>query len=96
MSTSRLRRTISLLSLGAEIFGWMEIQVHVNMVDRQLQSTFNVDLSSNLLASRVKTEKWVSVGVLRVGRAKECPNKRHSKVKRIMVLKRCQVSSEIS
>ena len=72
MSAIRLRRTTSLLSLGPGIFGWMATQVHNNMVDRQLQNTPNVDLSSNLSASRVKNEKWVSVGVLGgVGRAKE-------------------------
>jgi hypothetical protein len=88
MSAIRLRK---LLSLGPGIFGWMAIQVHANIVDRQLQITPNVDLVSNLSSPRVKNEKRVSsVGVLGglVGRAKEQPSERHSKVKRIMLLER--------
>ena len=64
MSAIGLRRTTSLLSLGPELFRWTAIHVHVNMVDRQLQNTPNVDLSSNLSASGVKTATWVLVGVL--------------------------------
>ena len=50
----------------------MAIQVHVNIVDMQLQTMLNADLVSRLLSARAKYEKRVSVGVLGgVGSAKE-------------------------
>jgi hypothetical protein len=84
---NRLRNTAQGLSFGAGIFGWTAIQVQANMVEKQLQIMFHIDLVPNVLGLRARSEGGMSVGRSEgVGRAKEKPNERYSKVKRIIFL----------
>jgi len=59
MIATRLLKTAHFESPGAGIFGWTVIHVHVNIVDRQLQSMPYIDRVSNRLSSRMKMDwKW--------------------------------------
>jgi hypothetical protein len=56
------------------------------MVDKQLQIMFHSDLVPNLSTLRTKSEGGMSIGMSEgVGRAREEPNERYSKVKRIIL-----------
>jgi len=93
MIATRLLRTAQLESPGAGIFGWTAIHVHVNIVDRQLQSTPYIDRVSNLLSSRMKMDwRWFlgkfcgcrkSVGRAKVFQGRE-KKERYNKVRRII------------
>jgi hypothetical protein len=64
----------------------MAIQLQANMVDKQLQIMFHSDLVPNLSTLRAKSESEMSIGMSEgVGRAREEPNERYSKVKRIIL-----------
>ena len=67
----RLQKTAHRLSFGPGIFGWMAIQVHAKIVDKQLHNMLHIDLVPNILILRVKSDAGVSVGSSwAVGRAK--------------------------
>ena len=56
------------------------------MVDKQLQSMFHIDLVPKLSTLWVKSEGRMSIGMSEgVGTAREEPNERYSKVKRIIL-----------
>ena len=56
------------------------------MVDEQLQIMFHIDLIPNLSTLRAKSEGKKSIGISEgVGRAREEPNERYSKIKRIIL-----------
>ena len=58
------------------------------MVDKQLQIMFHNDLVPNWSTLRTKSEGGMSIGMSEgVGRAKEEPNERYSKVKRTIHVK---------
>jgi len=83
---NRLRNTAHWLSFGAGIFGWTAIQVQANMVDKQLQTMFHIDLVPNLSMSRAKSEE-MSIGMSEgVGSAKDKLDERYNKAQRIILL----------
>ena len=56
------------------------------MVDKQLQIIFHSDLVPNWSTLRAKSEGGMSIGMSEgVGKAREEPNERYSKVKRIIL-----------
>ena len=68
--------------------GWTAIQVHANMVAKQLQIMCHINLVPNILSQWAKTDEGMSVGMSEsVGRAQA--NVRYSKVKRIILPSRC-------
>ena len=75
MIANRLLRTAQRESPGSGMFGWTAIHVHVNMVERQLQSTPDIDRVSNWPSSRMEMDgRWFlgkfCCGSKLVGRAK--------------------------
>jgi len=85
---THLQSTAHGLSLGPGIFGWTAIQVHANMVVKQLQIMCHINLVPNILSQWAKTDEEMSVGMSEsVGRAQA--NVRYSKVKRIILPSRC-------
>ena len=72
------------------MFGWTAIQVHANMVEKQPQIMFHIDLVPKLSALpllREKSEGGMSIGVPEgVGSAKEKLDERYIKAQRIMLL----------
>ena len=84
---TRLPNMTQRLSLGPGIFGWTAIQVQANRVDKQLQIMPHIDIVPKISALRVKIDGRKSGGrSAAVGRAKEEPSERYSKIKRIIVL----------
>ena len=80
----RLRSTAHQLSSGAGMFGWTAIQVHVKVVNKQLQIMVHIDLVPNILGLRMKTDGGTSSGMSEgVGRAKTTEG--YSKVKRVIL-----------
>jgi hypothetical protein len=60
------------------------------MVDKQLQIMFHSDLVPNVSTLRTKNEDGMSIGLSEgVGRAREEPNERYSKVTRIILPAQC-------
>lgn len=61
--------------------------MQANIVEKQLQIMFHIDLVPNLSALRTKSEGGMSIGMLEgVGSAKEKLDERYSKAQRIMLL----------
>jgi len=60
--------------------------VQANIVEKQLQIMFHIDLLPNISASRVRSEEEMWIGVSDgVGSANEDPNERYNKAQRIIV-----------
>ena len=60
--------------------------MQANIVEKQLQIMFHIDLLPNISASRVRSEEEMWIGVSDgVGSANEDPNERYNKAQRIIV-----------